>query len=260
MSSEASTPEAAGPEYYIRNANDTDARGPFKIDQLVSLAEGGQVTPDTYFYDAATEQWQFISANPELKAAIWPEKKKLGFKQKELKPLNPEAPAGEKAKEITVEDFLAAAEGRTDDTKGKKDKSVTMAKAAIWGTRGAAVICLISAVAMTLPSIDALTAMDLAKLMDKPFVFLGVVDAVLGLLLFLGVISIYPLVRFRAVFGLGFLGFLFMTQGQSTAVMAVAAGSAGLYFCTIFLSFIPLGIALAAGIGGMVALAGLALT
>lgn len=250
--------ESAGPEYYIRGVNDTEARGPFKVDQLVSLAEGGQVTPETFFYDAATEQWQYISANPELKAAIWPEKKKLGFKQKELKPLNPDTP-GEKAAEIKVEDFLAAAEGRTDETKGKKDKSVTMAKAAIWGTRGAAVICLISAVAMTLPSIDALIAMDLAKLMDKPFVFLGVIDAVLGLLLFLGVISIYPLVRFRAVFGLGFLGFLFMTQGQSTAVMAVAAGSAGLYFCTIFLSFIPLGIALAAGIGGMVALAGLAL-
>jgi hypothetical protein len=251
--------ESAGPEYYIRNATDTEARGPFKVDQLVSLAEGGQVTPETFYYDAATEQWLAIGANPELKSAIWPEKKKLGFKQKELKSLNPEPVSGEKTKEITVQDFLDAAEGRTDETKGKKDKTGSMAKAAMLGTRGAAIICMISAVAMTLPSIDALTAMDLAKLMDKPFVFLGVVDAVIGLLLFLGVISIYPLVRFRAVFGLGFLGFLFMTQGQSVAVMAVAAGSAGLYFCTIFLSFIPLGIALAAGIGGMVALAGLAL-
>jgi hypothetical protein len=98
-------------------------------------------------------------------------------------------------------------------------------------------------------------ALDFAKLADKPFVYLGIADAFIGILLLLGVITIYPFVRFRAVFGLGFLGFLFMTQGQPTPMIAVAAGSAGLYFCTIFLSYIPLAVAALLGLGGMAMLA-----
>jgi len=130
-----------------------------------------------------------------------------------------------------------------------------MMHAAAWGTRSAAIISLLSAVALILPSIDLLIALDFAKLADKPFVYLGVLDAVIGLLLLLGVIALYPFVRFRAVFGLGFLGFLFMTQGQLTPMIAVAAGSTGLYFCTIFLSYIPLAVAALVGLGGMAMLA-----
>jgi len=157
-----------------------------------------------------------------------------------------------------VLDFLAAAEGKTDDTKGKKDKGLAMMKASQWGTRSAAAICLLSAVALILPGIDAVMAMDVGKLMDKPFVVLGIADVFLGILLLLGVISLYPVIRFRAVFGLGFLGFLFMTQGQFTPMIAVAAGATGLYFSTIFLSYIPLAVAALLGIGGMAMLATMA--
>ena len=247
----------ANQEIYIRGANDTEARGPFTLEQIVSLAESNDpvkgVTADTYFYDAATEQWLTIGSSPEMKAAVWPEKKKMGFKQKEFRVLNEEQVEGTKA--ISVEDFLAAAEGQTEDTKGKKDRNVMMMNAAIWGTRSAAVISLLSAVALILPSIDALMAMDVPKIIERPFIFLGLVDAAIGLLLLLGVIGIYPFVRFRAVFGLGFLGFLFMTQGQLTPMLAIAAGSAGLYFCTIFLSYIPLAVAVLLGVGGMAMLA-----
>ncbi|MEI6107827.1 MAG: hypothetical protein WCR49_12550 [Opitutae bacterium] len=250
-------PEPTGPEYFVRGINDTEARGPFTRDQLVSLAESGDaskgVTPDTYYYDNATEQWLAIGSNPELKAALWPEKKKMGFKQKEFKMINEETT--DSAAPITVQDFLAAAEGKTDETKGKMNKSEMMMLAAVWGTRSAAIICLLSAVALILPGIDALLALDVAKLMDRPFVVLGLLDAFLGLMLLLGMISFYPFIRFRAAFGLGFLGFLFMTQGQLTPMLAVAAGSTGLYFCTIFLSYIPLAVAALLGLGGMVMLA-----
>ena len=243
-------------EIYVRGVNDTEARGPFSMEQLISLVEAGQVTTDTYYYEAASEQWLLISSNAEMKAVLWPEKKRMGFKHKEFKAVNEEK--SESAPPITVQDFLNAAEGKTDETKGKEDKSGQMMKAAAWGTRSAAIISLLSAVALILPSIDALIAMDFAKLADKPFVYLGIVDAVIGLLLLLGVITIYPFVRFRAVFGLGFLGFLFMTQGQLTPMIAVAAGSTGLYFCTIFLSYIPLAVAALVGLGGMAMLATLA--
>ncbi|MDI1320719.1 MAG: hypothetical protein PSW75_11095 [bacterium] len=251
------SPEPAGPEYYIRGINDTEARGPFSRDQLASLAESNDatkgVTPDTYYYDTATEQWLTIGSNAELKALIWPEKKKMGFKQKEFKVVNEEK--ADSAPAITVQDFLAAAEGKTDETKGKKDKGDMMMIASQWGTRAAAVISLLSAVALILPGIDALMAMDVAKLIDKPFVILGVADVLIGVLLLLGVIDIYPIVRFRAAFGLGFLGFFFMTQGQLTPMIAVGAGAIGLYFCTIFLSYIPLAVAALLGLGGMAMLA-----
>ena len=251
MSGGSSQP--SGPEYYVRGLNDTEARGPFSMEQLRSLTESTDpaknITLETYFYDAGTEQWLQIGTHNELKTALWPEKKKMGFKQKEFKAINEEK--SDSAPAITVQEFLAAAEGKTDETKGKMDKGGQMMIAAQWGTRSAAVISLLSAVALILPSIDLLLALDFAKLADKPFVYLGLVDAVVGLLLFLGVISIYPFVRFRAVFGLGFLGFLFMTQGQLTPMIAVAAASTGLYFCTIFLSIIPLAVAALVGLAGI---------
>jgi len=219
------------------------------MEQLSSLVEAGQVTADTYFYDPVTEQWLLISTNPEIKAVLWPEKKKMGFKQKEFKVVNEEKPGGDAP--ITVQQFLAAAEGKTEDTKDKQDRSIKMMGASIWGTRAAAAISLLSAAALILPSIDAVVALDVPKILEKPIIFLGVVDVVIGLLLLLGVISLYPFVRFRAVFGLGFMGFLFMTQGQITPMIAVAAGSVGLYFCTIFLSYIPLAVAALMGLGGM---------
>lgn len=246
----------ANQEIYVRGVNDTEARGPFTVEQLVSLVEAGQVTTDTYFYDAATEQWLLLTANPELKAALWPEKKKMGFKHHEFKAVNQEKT--DSAPPITVQQFLDAAEGKTEDTKGKKDKGETMMNAAQWGTRSAALICIASAVALVLPGIEGVTAMDFGKIMQTPGVLLGLVDVVIGLLLFLGVIQIYPFVRFRAVFGLGFLGFVFMTQGQLTPMIAVAAGSAGLYFCTIFLSYVPLAVAALLGLGGMAMLATMA--
>jgi hypothetical protein len=247
----------AAPEFYVRGLNDPDARGPFSTEQLASLAESGQITADTYYYDAASEQWLVIGSNADLKAALWPEKKKLGFKQAEFKSVNKEIKEGDKA--ITVEDFLAAAEGKTEETKGKKDKNLQMMHAAIWGTRGAAAIMLVSAGVLVLPGLDAITSMDVTRLMEKPLVLLGVADAVIGVLLMLGVISLYPVVRFRAMFGLGFLGFLLWTEGNPTGVLALAAGTAGLYFSTIFLNYIPLAVAVLTGLGGMFALASMTL-
>jgi len=57
------------------------------VPQVTDLAETGQITPETLFYDATTEQWVAIGANAELKALIFPEKKKLSLKAKEIKTL-----------------------------------------------------------------------------------------------------------------------------------------------------------------------------
>lgn len=235
-------------ELYIRNATETEARGPFNVQQVADLAEAGQVTADTLVYDPNSEQWVAISSDPELMRTIFPEKKKLSLKAKEIKTLNKSDDA---AKPITVNDMLDAAEGRTDDTKGKSDPEITMARAAKIGMIGAIVTLVIAAAAEILPGAEALMSMDPAKLLQQPLVILGVVDLALAVLLGLGMTSLYPFIRFRAAIGLGLVGFMFYAQGAMTPLLAVAIGSAGLYLCTAFVSVAPAIVAALAGIGGM---------
>lgn len=235
-------------ELYIRNATETEARGPFNLQQVADLAEAGQVTADTLVYDANTEQWVAISADPGLMSTIFPEKKKLVLKAKEITTLNKSDDA---VKPITVNQMLDAAEGRTDDTKGKSDPQIVMARAARIGMIGATATLVLAAAGEILPGTEALMSMEPSKLMQQPFVILGAVDLALAVLLGLGVATVYPFVRFRAELGLGLMGFMFYAQGASTPLLAVAIGSAGLYLCTVFVSVIPAIVAVLAGVGGM---------
>lgn len=244
-------------ELYIRNATETEARGPFNVQQVADLAEAGQVTPETLVYDANAEQWVAFKDQPELLAAIFPEKKKLSLKAKEIKTLNK---TDEAAKPITVNDMLDAAEGRTDDTKGKSDPALDMARAARIGMIGAIATLVLAAAGEILPGTEALMSMEGAKLLQKPLVLLGALDLGLAVLLGLGMVTIYPFIRFRAALGLGLMGFMFYAQGASLSLALVSAGCVGLYLCTVFVSLVPVILAAAAGVGGMGYLAYLTLT
>ncbi|MEX2044315.1 MAG: DUF4339 domain-containing protein, partial [Opitutus sp.] len=173
---------------YIRNETDSEARGPFNPQQIADLAEAGQVTAETLIYDATTEQWVALSTNAELMAVVFPEKKKLSLKAKEIKTLNKE---DNTAKPITVNDMLAAAEGRTDDTHDKRDPGQAMARAARIGLFGAMAALLAAAAGEVLPATEALMAMDMAKLLDQPFALFGLVDLALVVLLAVGMVSLY---------------------------------------------------------------------
>lgn len=239
-------------EIYIRNETETEARGPFTAQQIADLAEAGQVTAETLVYDPATEQWMALSTNPELLAVVFPEKRKLALKAKEIKTLNkPDS----NAKEITVNDMLAAAEGRTEDTAGKADPEIAMARAAKIGMIGAIATLVLAAAGELLPSTTVLMEGDASKLISHPFVIFGVADIFLIVLLGLGMVTLYPLVRFRAALGLGLMGFIFFSQGNTMPLLQVAAGSIGLYLCTVCVSLIPVIVAAAAGVGGMGTLA-----
>ena len=234
-------------EFYIREASETEARGPFNLEQLVSLAEAGQLTSETLYYDAGTETWATIESNPEVKQQIFPEKKKLRIKAKEIHSLN--KPTDSHAP-ITVDDMLAAAEGKTADTKDKRDPEIAASRSARLGMWAVVVMLLACAAGEMLPASDALMAMDVSKMALQPLVFLGVIDLFLGVMIALGVVTLYPFVRFRAAAGLGLYGLLFFTQGYHPQLIALACGSGGLYLTTVFLSLFPLLIASAAGILG----------
>lgn len=244
-------------EFYIRSETETEARGPFNLEQIMSLADAGQVTTETLYYDAATEQWAAVGANAEVKSAIFPEKKKLAVKRdSKVATLNKES---DSASPISVNDMLAAAEGRTDDTRGKADPAIAMARCAKAGMWTAIVALILAAAGEILPVADILMKFQPAQLLDHPFVILGAIDVVLALMLILGVTSFYPFVRFRAALGLGFIGLMYWTQGLHLPLLAVAAGSAGLYMSTIFVSYAPIAIAAGLAVAGMGGFAWLAL-
>jgi hypothetical protein len=53
------------------------------------------------------------------------------------------------------------------------------------------------------------------------------------------------------VLGVGFLGVLFWLQDQPMLALAVVVGSAGMYFCTVFLTYLPIFTAALMGLAGM---------
>lgn len=241
-------------EFYVRNESETEARGPFNFEQLSSLTDNGQVTADTLFYDANTEQWAPISSNEELKQALFPEKRKLQMRTaSNVGNLNQES--SDSRPPITVDDMLAAAEGRTADTKDRLDPGIAMGRAAALGRWGCIAMLILSVAAELLPEIDFLMAFKPGELLSHPLVILGVGDVILTVLLLLGAVTVYPVVRFRAALGLGFLGFVFYTQGLSLPLLAIAAGSFGMYFCTISVNMLVVLICAVIGLAGMAGVA-----
>lgn len=240
-------------EFYIRNASETDARGPFTIEQLVSLAEAGQVMPETLYYEATSEQWLSIGDDTELRVQVFPEKRKLSIKRDSKIPTLNKAQDMEQP--IEVGQMLAAAEGRTSETKDKRSSIEAADRCAKVGLYGAVTLLFIGLALEILPNIDLLVAFEWKYLLTNPAIILGVVDLVLAIVLSLGVVSLYPIIRGRAMLGLGFLGSFYFFAGQQTHALAAIAGSLGLYGCTIFLSYMPTGISLLLGFGGMGGLA-----
>jgi hypothetical protein len=224
-------------EFYIRNETDTEARGPFNFEQLTSLVDSGQIKPVTLFYDATAEKWVPVSSNIELKEMLFPDKKKLGLRAKEQTATLNKDPRG--STPIVVGDLLAAAEGRTADTQGYKDPTEAMARAANIGRWAAITALMIAAAGEVLPVSDTVLAMDPMKILAQPLILLGALDLFLAVILALGVVSVYPFVRFRAALGLGFLGFIFWTQGQPLPLVALCAASVGLYCSTVVVNLLP---------------------
>ena len=241
-------------EFYIRNASETEARGPFNHEHMISLAENGQITKETLYYDAGTEQWVALETNPAVCAVVFPQKVALKLKAKTtFKTLNV---ADAKTAPISVVNLLAAADGRTAETADKLDPTIARERAAGIGRWSAIVILCISAAALCLPSIDILTKLDMEKILLQPMAILGLGQALLALLLLLQVTQAYPFVRFSATLGIGMVGLILWARGQTTPLASFAIGSVGLYFCTVFVNFV--GVGLAAGLG-LVGMAGYAL-
>ncbi len=242
-------------EYYIRKAHEPDARGPFTLEQLSSLAENAQADADTFYYDATTEAWTPISANPTLMETLFPAKKNLRVKAKNFSQVKNLNTVSETDRAITVGDMLLASEGRTEDTRDKANPAEAQARAAGIGLYAALAILLITAAAFILPGIDRLFALDWVALLQQPLPFFGLLNLALGICVGLGAVDAYPGVRFSAMLGFGFAGTVFFLQGEPLPLAFSAASAVGLYFCTIVLNLPAVFLAASCGIIGACGLA-----
>ncbi len=242
-------------EYYVRKAEETDARGPFNLEQLVSLAETGQIDPETYYYDAAAEAWTQLSTNAQLLAEVFPAKKTLKMKTRTAADVGTIASGAETTAPITVSDMLLAAEGLTEDTKDKADPAIAQAKAAGIGLYAALATLVVTAAAFVLPSIDRVIALDIVGLLKAPLSLLGLLHLALAGALGLGAIAAYPTVRFAAMLTVGMAGTLFHLEGHALPVVFTLLSSVGLYLCTLL---VHLPGVIAAGAAGFVGACGIA--
>ncbi len=242
-------------EYYIRKASETDARGPFTLEQLSSLTETGQVDADTFYYDAGTEAWAPINCNAALMQSLFPAKKVLRVRAKaanEMKTLNT---VTENDRAITVNDMLLAAEGRTEDTRDKADPAISRGQAANIGSYASLAILLITAAAYILPHIDIVVALDLPAILQAPLVFLGILNLMLSVCIGLGAVSSYPFIRFSAMLGLGFAGTLLYFSGDNLTLIYAAAAAIGLYLCTVLVNIAGVIFFALLGLAGAIGLA-----
>ena len=237
-------------EYYIRQPETDNVRGPFTLTKLAGMAESDQIDLNTLINDRDEGEWLEIGSREELKQIIFPEKKKLSLKIKSDEDLNLLNVDEEEDEEETIEvvDMLAAAEGDTEETKHIKNKVVWQGKAATLALPFMGVILILSSIAYIYPSIDIVqTVIDEGNYMlilHKPLILVGALDLFFAISLFLSVTEIYPILRLRAMFGLGYFGFLHWATWQmgdqiSLYLMISSIGvSMAIFICTLTLNFI----------------------
>lgn len=249
-------------EYFIRAPEDETARGPYGIDELLTLAEADKLTPEFYYFDAQMESWAQIQTNEDLKAKVFPEKQKLTLRKKsseEIASLNAE---DEFEEPVKVDEMLAAAEGHTKETKHVRTRKIWQERTANLSVPVLGTMLLVSALSVLYPSWNIINSIlsdtpgAWSVLFQNPVVFLGALDLVMGVFLLLNATEVFPLIRFRAMLGAGFFATVYFfnymngdAQGLYLALANLGLGF-GLYTCTITLRFTLMLVAASIGLAG----------
>jgi hypothetical protein len=243
-------------DFYIRQTEGGDVRGPFDDEQMTSLADAGKITLTTQVADETKSEWFVVGESEELKAFLFPERKKIGLKKGDEKAAFQQLnnPEDEGKPGITVEQMLAAAEGQTTDTKHLKDTQKKLDRAAGLSMPVLTVMMVLSGLANSLPRYPVIVDLFTGKfesLLHQPFALVGLFDFLLALGLFLNVFSLFPLVRFRAMLGLGFFLLTYWSLGDHAGMVASVCAGLGLFICTMTLNLTVMIVFALVGVGGM---------
>jgi len=227
-------------EYYIRQPDDDEARGPFTLAQLASLADTGGLDSSTLYFEAGSEQWIPMVEADELGILL------RGARKRKVAQTGMSVQGGD-SRDNSSADGGAGAEGGT----GRNACASLEAKVVRVFLFASAAVFFLAAI-LPLQSSDGIYALILYL---QPFFWLGVVDVLLGA--FAGVLMrrFAWVIRLRAALGLGFLGVLFWLVGPVYGVALAVIASVCLWLATILGSRRAL---LINAIAGLAALAGLA--
>lgn len=245
-------------DYYIRTPEQDESRGPFDISKLQTLAEAGQINPNTLYYDEDKEEWIPIALNESLHSQVFPEREKLSLKVSQEKKAGKEEASG-----LNIESMLVAAEGDTDEKRKLTRQKKSFERAATISAAGLGVMMIFSALFMILPLVpviqEALNDGAFATIFNYPTILIGVFDLILGVLLILSVTEVFPLARGRAMLTLGFGVYVGWALGDPLFMGLSAAAGIGIFMATISQSMSTMTLAFILGIGGNGYLAYLAL-
>lgn len=231
-------------EYYIRRSDSDEVRGPFNTDKLTTLVEAGQVDKETLYYDEDKQDWIPIASNEDLRAVVFAEKKRLNLRSKHHESALAPDPSEKSLtledstrKEVKVSEILASAEGEAGAgwQLGAKKKAKEMVLGMTPALLGA--MFAMSGAVLAWRDLDNLTKAfedkDIMPLLREPLVLVGVVDFIFATLLFLWVSEIFPILRFRAMLGLGFFSYVAWNAGDYQWMVANVVASVAIFVCTL---------------------------
>ena len=257
------------PDYYIRTPDHDESRGPFDPAKLETLAESGQINPNTLYYDEEKEEWIPIAINEDLHASVFPQKKKLSLK---IRSESSEAGSEENLDEdddgetggLDVETMLDAAEGRTEEKKAYSEQRQSFERATALASPALGLMLLLSAAFMMLPlqSVfqSAYVNASYTEPLNYPTILIGLFDLIMGLLLLLGVSELFPVARARGMLTLGFGLYVGWSIGDPIFMGVSTAAGLGIFLATIAQSTRSMLLAIILGVGGHAYLTFLAAT
>lgn len=251
------------PEYYIRTPEHEESRGPFDAAKLRTLVEAGQVSENTLYYDEAKEEWLPIALNEVLRDELFPEKKSLKLRiGGNSESVVTKEEQGDRA-EIKVEDMLKAAEGDTEENRHLKQSQKSFERAVALASNALGIMLILSAIAFLFPHHSvvqtAVSEGEWTRLLNQPFLLVGIFDLVMGILILLAVTEVYPVIRGRSMLGVGFGLYLGWALGDPIVILAFGLGGAGIFLATLAQRLSTMLLAIALGVCGNGALAYLAI-
>jgi len=190
---------SAQQEYYIRQPADTEARGPFTLAQLASLASSGGIDAATLYFDAATEQWLPAAGSAEIGALL----------------------------------RNAPPRAQTTTTTATSPAPATPLVPAPPALKFMRVLLFASAAALLVIAFISMRHGGLHTLLFHPFFWLGLIDVVLGACVVFFTKHIVLIIRLRAVLGFCFLGMFLWSIAAPPAIVLAAIASACLWLATV---------------------------
>ncbi len=253
-------------KYYVRAPGAESADGPFSVEQLRELASSDLVKPETLFKSDEMDEFVSIGDQPDLWEQI---KAKPGpglkLRKKEdpsagTGPSETESPAGKKQpkKKTTptpaapppptsesgnVDEMLAAAEGKTAQTRHIQSLRKSRDRAVALLLPGVVLMLLLSIGGIVQPVWEQIYDMfqsgeySISILFDNWTLAFAIVDLVLAIGIGLGQTALFPLLRFRAALGIGFFAYLFYSRGDPGAIAALSALQLGMICSTLCTRF-----------------------